>query len=50
MNVGIIAAFLPTFKHLAADFLGAVSAFITSEQYGSRGHTKERSRLQVSKG
>jgi hypothetical protein len=50
MNVGIIAACLPTLKPLAADFFGAVSALTSGERYGSRGHTKQRSRLQVSKG
>jgi hypothetical protein len=36
MNVGIIAACLPTLKPLAANFLGAVSALTTGERYGSR--------------
>jgi hypothetical protein len=50
MNVGIIAACLPTLKPLAADFFGVVSALTSGERYGSRGHTKERSRLPVSTG
>jgi hypothetical protein len=36
MNVGIIAACLPTLKPLAANFFGAVSALTSGERYGSR--------------
>jgi hypothetical protein len=54
MNVGIIAACLPTLKPLAAGFFGVVSALTSGERYGSRygsrGHTNGRSRPQVSNG
>jgi hypothetical protein len=50
MNVGIIAACLPTLKPLAAGFFGAVSALTSGERYGSRGHTTGRYRPQVSAG
>ncbi|KZM21875.1 hypothetical protein ST47_g6996 [Ascochyta rabiei] len=54
MNVGIMAACLPTLKPLAAEFFGAVSALTSGERYGSqyasRGHSKARSRPYVSNG
>jgi hypothetical protein len=50
MNVGIIAACLPTLKPLAAGFFGAVSALTSGERYGSRGHTTGRFRPQASGG
>jgi hypothetical protein len=36
MNVGIIAACLPTLKPLAANFFGVVSALTSGEKYSSR--------------
>ena len=54
MNVGIIAACLPTLKPLAANFFGVVSALTSGERYGSRygsRHTRNaRSRLHISNG
>jgi hypothetical protein len=54
MNVGIIAACLPTLKPLASNFYGAVSALTSGERYGSRygsGHlTNDRTRPYVSDG
>ncbi|KAH7123531.1 hypothetical protein B0J11DRAFT_314047 [Dendryphion nanum] len=50
MNVGIIAACLPTLKPLAAGFLGAVSALTSGERYGSRYAPNGHSRPYVSNG
>ena len=36
MNVGIVAACLPTLKPLAANFFGVVSALTSGERYGPR--------------
>lgn len=45
LNVGIIAACLPTLKPLAAGFFGAVSALTSGEGYGSRyANSGQRSR------
>ena len=49
MNVGIIAACLPTLKPLAANFFGAVSALTSGERYGSR-YGNAHSRPHVSNG
>lgn len=52
MNVGIIAACLPTLKPLAADFFGAVSALTSGGRYGqgSKPGTNGGSRPFVSNG
>ena len=50
MNVGIIAACLPTLKPLVAGFLGAVSALTSGERYGSRYANTGQSRPYVSNG
>ncbi|KAF2024509.1 hypothetical protein EK21DRAFT_94032 [Setomelanomma holmii] len=58
MNVGIIAACLPTLKPLAAGFFGVVSALTSGERYGerygsrygSRGPSKVNSRPYLSNG
>lgn len=54
MNVGIIAACLPTLKPLVSSFYGVVSAITSGERYGSRygsrHGTNVRSRPYVSNG
>lgn len=51
MNVGIIAACLPTLKPLAANFFGVVSALTSGgSRYGSRYGTNAHSRPHVSNG
>lgn len=50
MNVGIIAACLPTLKPIAASFLGTVSALTSSNRYASRHPTTGPSRPNASNG
>jgi len=50
MNVGIIAACLPTLKPLAANFFGVVSALTSGSQYGSRYGSNAPSRPHISNG
>ena len=50
MNVGIIAACLPTLKPIAASFLGTVSALTSSTRYASRHPTTGPSRPYASNG
>jgi hypothetical protein len=50
MNVGIIAACLPTLKPISASLLGTVSALTSSNRYGSRHTVAVPSRPYVSHG